>query len=416
MSDPTAREQLILELVNRARMDPLGEAARYRIDLNKDLPPGTLNGTPKQVLAMNGHLNDAADSHSEWMLDTNTFSHTGSGGSDPGDRMGAAGYKFTGAWTWGENIAWSGTTGTMNGDTEAAQHHQNLFLSAGHRENILNGAFREIGVGSLTGTYDGYNALMTTEAFAASGSQRFVTGVCYRDSDNNDFYSVGEGQGGLRASLLKNGAVVGSATSQGAGGYNIGTDATGACELRFTGGPLAGMVGAKFNVGSTNLKADLVDGDTIACNVSARLTGKAVGLDLLGIGNIKATGNGLDNHLTGNSGSNVIAGLGGADRMTGGSGADRFDFRSVAECKGDIVTDFGSGDRLSFKAIDAVAGGTDSAFTFDGAGFDGKAGSLCAVKQGGKTLVQGDIDGDRAADFVVTLNGSHTLTAGDFIL
>lgn len=80
MSDPTAREQLILELINRARMDPLGEARRYNIDLNEGLRPGTLNGTPKQVLAMNGQLNDAADSHSRWMLDTDSFSHTGVGG------------------------------------------------------------------------------------------------------------------------------------------------------------------------------------------------------------------------------------------------------------------------------------------------------------------------------------------------
>lgn len=417
MSDPTAREQLILELINRARMDPLGEARRYSIDLNEGLSPGTLNGTPKQVLAMNGQLNDAADSHSRWMLDTDTFSHTGTGGSDPGDRMADAGYRFSGAWTWGENIAWSGTTGTMNGDTEAAQHHEDLFLSAGHRENILGGDFREIGIGSLTGNYEGYNALMTTEAFAASGAQHFITGVCYRDSNGNDFYSIGEGQGGIRATLLKNGAAAGSAASQNAGGYAIGTGVTGACELRFSGGPLDKMAGAKFTAGSGNLKIDLVDGSTIASNVSAKLTGQATGLDLLGIQAIDATGNALANTITGNSGNNVIAGLGGADRMTGGAGSDRFDFRSVAECKGDIVTDFDPAkDVLSFKKIDAIAGGADSAFTFDGGAFDGQAGSLCAVKQGGNTLVQGDIDGDRVADFVVTLTGVHALGVDDLVL
>ncbi len=34
MADATAREQLILEMINRARMDPEGEAARYGISLN----------------------------------------------------------------------------------------------------------------------------------------------------------------------------------------------------------------------------------------------------------------------------------------------------------------------------------------------------------------------------------------------
>ena len=34
---PTAQEQLFLELVNRARMDPLADAARFGSDLNAGL-------------------------------------------------------------------------------------------------------------------------------------------------------------------------------------------------------------------------------------------------------------------------------------------------------------------------------------------------------------------------------------------
>jgi serralysin len=48
------------------------------------------------------------------MLATNTFSHQGDGGSSAGERMAAAGYDFTGSWTWGENLAWYGTTGTVD--------------------------------------------------------------------------------------------------------------------------------------------------------------------------------------------------------------------------------------------------------------------------------------------------------------
>ncbi len=47
------------------------------------------------------------------MLNTDVFSHTGANGSSAGGRVSAAGYAFTGAWTWGENIAWRGTTGTL---------------------------------------------------------------------------------------------------------------------------------------------------------------------------------------------------------------------------------------------------------------------------------------------------------------
>jgi Ca2+-binding RTX toxin-like protein len=108
-------------------------------------------------LAFSLPLVDAARKHSQWMLNTNTFSHAGSGGSDPGTRMRAAGYAFTGSWTWGENISWSGTTGTPNVSASVAQQHDNLFYSAGHRTNILKDDFKEIGLGVLTGQYSGYN-------------------------------------------------------------------------------------------------------------------------------------------------------------------------------------------------------------------------------------------------------------------
>jgi hypothetical protein len=42
---PTAQDQLFLEPVNRARMDPLGEAARFGIDLKAGL--GHANRHPK---------------------------------------------------------------------------------------------------------------------------------------------------------------------------------------------------------------------------------------------------------------------------------------------------------------------------------------------------------------------------------
>src|SRR5690349_7486538 len=101
MAQPTAYEQYFLELVNRARLDPAGEAARFGMGLNDGLAAGTISATPKQPLASNPALLDAADAHSAWTLATDTFSHTGANGSSPGDRMGAAGYAFSGSWSWG---------------------------------------------------------------------------------------------------------------------------------------------------------------------------------------------------------------------------------------------------------------------------------------------------------------------------
>ena len=45
MAQPTAYEQYFLELVNRARANPGGEAARLGIDLNQGLAAGTISAT-----------------------------------------------------------------------------------------------------------------------------------------------------------------------------------------------------------------------------------------------------------------------------------------------------------------------------------------------------------------------------------
>ncbi len=71
---PSAYEQYMLELINRARSNPNAEAALYSLtDLNQGLSPGTITSDPKQPLAFNLFLIDSAREHSQWMGDTNTF-------------------------------------------------------------------------------------------------------------------------------------------------------------------------------------------------------------------------------------------------------------------------------------------------------------------------------------------------------
>lgn len=83
---PDAHEQLLLELVNRARANPPEEAARFGIDLNEGLPAGTISPEAKPPLAMHPRLVEAARAHSAWMLENDTFSHTGEGGSTVSQR------------------------------------------------------------------------------------------------------------------------------------------------------------------------------------------------------------------------------------------------------------------------------------------------------------------------------------------
>ncbi|RPK54228.1 RNA polymerase sigma factor [Streptomyces sp. ADI96-02] len=87
-------------------------------------------------VASNGLLATAAQGHSADMAARNYFSHTSPDGTDPGDRITAAGYRWS---TYGENIA--------KGQRSAADVVSAWMKSPGHRANILNCSFKEMGVG-----------------------------------------------------------------------------------------------------------------------------------------------------------------------------------------------------------------------------------------------------------------------------
>src|SRR6185295_3297680 len=60
---PNASEQYMIEILNRTRADPAGEAARFGIDLHEGLAPGTLTSEPREPLAVNFELNASARDH-----------------------------------------------------------------------------------------------------------------------------------------------------------------------------------------------------------------------------------------------------------------------------------------------------------------------------------------------------------------
>ena len=65
--------------------------------------------------------------------------------------------------------------------------------------------------------------------------------------------------------------------------------------------------------------------------------------------------------------------------------------------------------------IPTLAG--DQAFAFIGSGaFTGTAGELRTFQGGTTTYLQGDTNGDGLADFLIRLDGLHTLGGGDFML
>ncbi|MES0826180.1 CAP domain-containing protein [Ruegeria sp. SCP11] len=122
-------------------------------------------------LQLETQLNDSAEDHSTWMLDTDTFSHTGAGGSSATERMRDAGFDFTGSWRSGENIAWQSERGPEGISDDVEQLHQSLMDSPGHRANILNPDYEYIGIGIEEGEYNGWDAVMVTQNFATTDAE-----------------------------------------------------------------------------------------------------------------------------------------------------------------------------------------------------------------------------------------------------
>ncbi|MFI6058728.1 CAP domain-containing protein [Streptomyces sp. NPDC051286] len=87
-------------------------------------------------LTVNAKLTKAAQDHSKDMADHRNMSHTGSDGSLPGDRITRAGYTWS---AYGENVAYGYSTpeSVMNA----------WMTSPGHKRNILDCTYKEIGIG-----------------------------------------------------------------------------------------------------------------------------------------------------------------------------------------------------------------------------------------------------------------------------
>ncbi|CAO3411561.1 calcium-binding protein [Azospirillum largimobile] len=145
--------------------------------------------------------------------------------------------------------------------------------------------------------------------------------------------------------------------------------------------------------------------------------------------------------LLGGAGSDTLVGGYGADLMDGGAGADVFSIRNLNEstlAAPDVIINFNGavvaqqalqglasyatvgaeGDRIDLSEIDAITGTTaNDAFTFVGtAGFTA-AGQLRYQPSGAVTLIEGDVNGDGAADFRIQVNiANYTFSAFDFVL
>ena len=245
-----------------------------------------------------------------------------------------------------------------------------------------------------------------------------------------------------------NNSLLGNSATNSLTGNNGNDTLDGGIGIDFLRGGIGNDTYVVDNMSDQAIEAASAGTDLVISTVTFTLGANVENLTLIGAAAINGTGNAVANVIDGNTGNNKLIGLGGndtlnggagndiltgglgKDTMTGGVGADDFDFNSVAEIGNgatrDIIKDFVHlSDDIDLSTIDAngaAAGNTFSFLAAKGAAFTGVAGELRWFQQNSagtandKTIIEGDINGNRVADFQIQLTGLKTLTAADFIL
>lgn len=113
------------------------------------------------ALKVNSLLGSAAQAKANDMLAKQYFAHNSPDGKVPWDFIKATGYNYV---TAGENLAID--------FTEAESVQTAWMNSPGHRANIMNKAFQEIGIGIAKGMYNGHQTTIVVQMFGAPIAQQ----------------------------------------------------------------------------------------------------------------------------------------------------------------------------------------------------------------------------------------------------
>jgi len=281
IGDPTNEEQYYLELINRARANPPAEGARLALvtdpnilsaytafDVNLVLMQSQFALIlPSPPLSMNATLLTAARAHSQNMLQNNYQGHSGPDGSLT-TRLQSYTSGANG-WSLGENVyaysksVYYGHAG-FEVDWGGSVVTGGMQSPPGHRENIHSPTFREVGIGVVLGSNGGSGGvgpqLVTQDFGTVGGLPPFVTGVVYRDLNNNGFYDPGEGVGGVTVTVSNSNSYAVTASS---GGYAVPVPGNGSYTVTFSGGSVPTTQQNVSVINSQNVKADyIVTGST----------------------------------------------------------------------------------------------------------------------------------------------------------
>ena len=294
--EPTDCEQYMVELINLARSDGAAEATRNALVGGLQEGPPSIVGeawiiaNSVQPLAWNASLESSSGGHSTALNNADQFFAGGNphtfGGLTPQQRIAAAGYTSgpytgpttvpTGYYPGPENIS-EAVKQPVVGYTPAQlsaqvlSAHTGLFNDQtvpgrGHRNTMMLGAFKEIGIGMTVGTDNSvspgnpppnWDSIYIVQNYGIpSGGVSFLTGVVYNDLDNS-LNNPAQRLGYTPSEGL--GSVTITATPIGGGGpLTTTTFASGGYSLQLANGSY--LVTATGTFGTTTAKAVTIGG------------------------------------------------------------------------------------------------------------------------------------------------------------
>lgn len=298
IGNPSADAQLYLEYINRSRADAIVEANRLANETNSaivsaysyfgiDRPDivsqfqyyinsGAI-AQNAQPLAFQPQLLQAAELHTQDLYQNQFQGHNSSSnppapfqpGYSIGQRLAAVGYSGSA----GENVySYSSSVrfghagfdvdwGNIN--NSGAPYYNPAFIDqgmqnpAGHRRNLHNPDYKEIGIGVINGTNGSVGPQLVTQDLGNPGSVRYITGVVYEDLNSNNFYDIGEGRSGVQIDVSGSAYY---ALSTASGGYAVPVNADGTYNVTFSGGSFATFATTASVTGGRNVKVDYLAG------------------------------------------------------------------------------------------------------------------------------------------------------------
>jgi uncharacterized protein YkwD len=222
MAQPTAKEQELLELINRMRLNPSAELAILLDSADGDVQyaleyynvnRATLKAQWSHLnaaapLAWASELNQSAAVHNHAMIAQQQQAHVLPGELSIKERITQAGYQST---TYGENVYAASQsvlfthTGLAIDWGKGANTVDGIQTPALHRQNLMSTFVTEVGVSAIeTNINAPIGPLVVTEDFgtrAALDGKGWLLGVAFQDTNNNGWYNAGEGLGDVSINI-----------------------------------------------------------------------------------------------------------------------------------------------------------------------------------------------------------------------